>query len=66
VNASLERLDARLEAIERTTSLLGLTEGASSRAFYAHLVEGADPLLLLSDLKGQIDLLTWQVSQQRR
>ncbi len=46
-----------MQQLERTTSMLGVTHGSASQAFYTHLAEQAHPQMLLADLKGQIDLL---------
>jgi hypothetical protein len=53
----LRQLDSQLRQLEQTTSMLGVTHGSPSQAFYSHMAEGANPHLLLADLKGQIDLL---------
>ena len=60
----LRQIDAHLVDLERTTATLGVTHGATSQTFYTHLAEGANPYLLLSDLKGQIDQLA--ISLARR
>jgi hypothetical protein len=60
----LRQIDAHLQDLERTTASLGVTHGASSQGFYSHLVEGANPYLLLSDLKGQIDLLAMNLARR--
>jgi len=53
----LRQLDTQMQQLERTTTMLGVTSGPSSQAFYSHLAEGASPHILLADLKGQLDLM---------
>jgi hypothetical protein len=60
----LREIDAHLVDLERTTASLGVTQGATSHTFYSHLAEGANPYLLLSDLKGQIDLLAMNLARR--
>ncbi len=61
----LSEVDRRLSELNRTTTLLGVTHGSASQAFYAHMAEGASPHLLLADLKGQLDLLAVRMSERR-
>jgi hypothetical protein len=61
--AKLEAVDEQLQEVRTATSLLGTTVGPSS-AFYAHLAGGASPQILLSDLKGQLDLLALRLREQ--
>ena len=60
----LAEVDEQLNTLEQTTRLLGLTHGTASQAFYAHMAEQANPHLLLADLKGQLDLLSANLSQR--
>lgn len=60
----LAAVDRQLGDLEQTTTLLGNTYGAGSSAFFAHLAEGANPHLLLADLKGQMDLLAMKMSRK--
>ena len=60
----LRQLDSQLRQLEHTTSMLGVTHGPSSQAFYSHMAEGANPHLLLADLKGQIDLLATKFARR--
>ena len=62
--ARLKQLDTHLAELERTTTLLSVTQGGSSQAFYAHMAEQASPNLLLADLKGQIDLLSLKLGKR--
>lgn len=60
----LRQLDSQLRQLEHTTSMLGVTHGSASQAFYSHLADGANPNLLLADLKGQIDLLAMNFARR--
>jgi hypothetical protein len=60
----LRQLDSQLRQLEHTTSMLGVTHGPSSQAFYTHMAEGANPHMLLADLKGQIDMLAMNFSRR--
>jgi len=60
----LHSVDESLHELKTTTSLLGHGQNTPSGTFYAHLVEGAGPKLLLSDLKSQLDLLAWKMSRE--
>jgi hypothetical protein len=60
----LEKVDAQLQHLQQTATLLGTTQGTAAQAFYAHLAEGANPQMLLADVKSQLDLLALRLSQQ--
>jgi hypothetical protein len=60
----LRELDTQLRQLEQTTSMLGMTHGSASQAFYSHMADGANPHMLLADLKGQIDLLAMNFSRR--
>lgn len=60
----LGQMDEQLDELRQSTRLLGTPYHSASQNFYAHLSEGASPKMLLSDLKGQIDLLALRMSQQ--
>lgn len=62
--SKLKHIDAQLAQLERTTTMLGVTQGSASQAFYSHLAESASPHLLLADLKGQIDLLALSMARR--
>lgn len=59
----LSEVDQRLSKLQQSTSLLS-TSASSSQAFYAHLSSGASPRMLLTDLKGQLDLLAMKLSSE--
>jgi hypothetical protein len=60
-----ERLDERLDDLKRTTAVASATQNAPSQAFYTHMAQGANPQMLLADLKGQVDLLAVQMATSR-
>jgi hypothetical protein len=60
----LEKVDAELHELRTTTTLLGAVHGPSA-AFYSHLAVGAAPSLLLSDLKGQLDILAARLAEEK-
>ncbi len=62
---TLEGIDERISDLNRTTSLLTSTHGPTSRTFYHHMAEGASPQMLIADLKGQLDLLTARMANDR-
>ena len=62
---TLNAVDDRLSEINHATTLLRTTHSSPAQSFYAHYAEGAHPHLLLADLKGQLDLLSAKMSQQR-
>lgn len=61
----LDEVDERLADIKQSQSLLATNHGSASQAFYRHLADGANPSMLLADLKGQLDLLAVKLSQRR-
>lgn len=62
-SAKLEHVDRRLAELKTTTSLLGTTHSTPAASFYSHMAGGANPELLLADLKGQLDLLAVKISR---
>ncbi len=62
---SLQSLDGELHELRHSTTLLSSSRSTPSQSFYLHLAEGASPHLLLADLKGQLDLLSEQMSRRR-
>jgi hypothetical protein len=61
---ALEIVDRQLNQIQHSATQLRTSHGSPTQSFYAHLAENAHPHLLLSDLKGQLDLLANRLSQQ--
>jgi len=64
--AKLDEVDEQLHELRTTTTLLGTGHLSPSSAFYCHFADGANPELLLSDLKGQLDLLALKISRNDR
>jgi hypothetical protein len=62
---TLDDVDHRLDEINHATTLLRTSHTAPGQSFYAHMAEGANPQLLLADLKGQLDLLALKMASQR-
>ncbi len=61
---TLDDVDHRLQEIDHATTLLRSTHSGPAQSFYAHMAAGANPQLLLADLKGQLDLLTVKMAQR--
>jgi len=61
----LDEVEQRLVDLRNTTMLLGPGRGSASQNFYWHVAEGASPQILLSDLKGQLDMLAVEISRKR-
>jgi hypothetical protein len=62
----LDHVDEQLHNLQQATTMLGTTHSSASQAFYAHLAEGANPQMLLADVKSQLDLLAMRMSQRNR
>jgi hypothetical protein len=60
----LHELDDELKNVRQATTLLSSSHSTSGQSFYLHLAEGASPHLLLTDLKGQLDLLAQEMSRR--
>jgi len=60
----LERVDRQLEHLRRDAWQLAAHD-AASQTFFAHQAEGANPHILLADLKSQLDALAAQVARPR-
>jgi hypothetical protein len=63
---TLDELDSRLDHLSHTTTAMGAPPSSAARSFYTHMAEGASPQRLLSDLKGQLDMLAMKMSQDAR
>ncbi len=57
----LQEVHARLAQLQHTTDALTAMRAGGAPAFYADLVRGASPQMLLSNLKGQLDQLATRV-----
>ncbi len=53
----LDMVDNQLHRLAAATNQLDAHHHSPSDAFYSHLAGGANPQLLLSDLKSQLDML---------
>jgi hypothetical protein len=62
----LDNVDEQLGDLKTAATLLGANQGPAAGAFYSHFAGGASPHLLLTDLKGQIDLLAMKIAQDER
>jgi len=62
---ALSHLDGEMSRVRQATTLLSTSRTGPAQSFYVHLAEGAAPQLLLADLKGQLDLLSQQMSSRR-
>ncbi len=60
----LKAVDEQLHDLKTTTTLLGTGHASPGGAFYAHMADGAGPHLLLTDLKGQLDLLALKIGNE--
>jgi hypothetical protein len=60
----LAAVDEQLRRLERESAAANLTHG-TAQAFYHHMATSASPEILLADLKGQLDLLSHEVSRRR-
>lgn len=60
----LDIVDNQLHKLTAATSHLGNHCHSPSDAFYSHLAGGANPQLLLTDLKSQLDLLADKIGQR--
>lgn len=64
--AKLEHVGEELHGLKSTTAMLGTTHSSPASAFYCHMAGGANSQLLLSDLKGQLDMLALRIGQEER
>lgn len=60
--AKLDDVDEQIHELKTATTLLGVGQGPGSAAFYTHFAGGANAQLLLTDLKGQLDLLAMKIA----
>lgn len=64
--SKLDRVDEELRGLKSTTAMLGTTHSSAASAFYSHMAGGANPQLLLADLKGQLDMLTVKIGREEQ
>lgn len=62
----LTELEERMADIRHATTMLSSSHSGAAQSFYAHLVDGASPQVLLADLKSQLDLLAQQMANDSR
>ena len=62
---TLDEIDEQLHELKHATTLLTTARGGHAQSFYAHMAEGASPQLLLTDLKGQLDVLAVKLANDR-
>ena len=58
----LQDVHTRLGQLQQSSETLAATRGGSAPAFYADLVRGANPHMMLANIKGQVDQLATRVS----
>lgn len=61
----LDAVDQQLHELKTTAAFLGTAHGPAGSTFYTHFAQGAAPQLLLTDLKGQLDLLALRLAQEQ-
>jgi len=61
--SKLDRVDEQLHDLKTTATMLHNDHASPSSSFYAHMAGGANPRLLLTDLKSQLDLLAMKLDQ---
>jgi len=59
--AKLHEVHARLGQLQQTSETIATTRSGGAPAFYADLVRGASPHVMLANLKGQVDQLATRV-----
>ena len=62
--AKLDMVDNRLGKLTAAAGHLGDHRHSPSEAFYSHLAGGANPQLLLNDLKSQLDMLAERIGER--
>ncbi len=61
---NLDELDERLSALQALQKGELSEQGDPAHTFYQHVAEGASPQMLLTDLKGQLDLIADRLARQ--
>ena len=61
---NLDELDERLTALQALQTGELNEQGDPAHAFYQHMAEGASPQMLLTDLKGQLDIIADRLAKQ--
>jgi hypothetical protein len=63
-SGKLQQVHVELGQLQRTAEALTAMRTSSAPAFYADLVRGASPQMLLTNLKGQLDQLSTRLGEQ--
>jgi hypothetical protein len=63
-SGKLQEVHSELGQLQRTAEALTAMRTSSAPAFYADLVRGASPQMLLTNLKGQLDQLSTRLNEQ--
>ncbi|MBM4001724.1 MAG: hypothetical protein FJ295_00335 [Planctomycetes bacterium] len=63
---AIQQIDGEIEHLRHSTRQIAAHRSPSAQSFYAHWADGAGPHLLLTDLKGQLDLLSEQLADRER
>jgi hypothetical protein len=63
---AIQQIDDEIEHLRHSTQQIAAHRSPASQSFYAHWADGASPHLLLTDLKGQLDLLSEQLAGRER
>jgi hypothetical protein len=63
---TLGAMEEELQSLRQATSVMGSSHTTAAQSYHPHLAAGANPQLLLTDLKRQMDLLTLRLAQERR
>lgn len=63
-SGKLQEVHVELGQLQRTADALTAMRGGGAPAFYAELVRGASPQMLLTNLKGQLDQLATRLNGQ--
>jgi hypothetical protein len=62
--AKLDHVDERLHDLNQTASRLGTSPATASSSCHPHLPAGANPQMLLAELKTQLDMLAVKLGQE--
>ena len=62
----LSEMDSRMAELRHATTMLKSSHSGAAQSFYAHMADGASPVLMLADLKSQLDLLALQMANENR
>ena len=61
---NLDELDEKLAALQALQKGELADQGDPAHAFYQHMADGASPQMLLTDLKGQLDMIADRLAKQ--